>query len=314
MARRSHGSRCWAALALAGAIAAAAPAVAQSAAPDIPFAATADAAIKDPDNPAKIFRVDFARVEAEFPLSRLDLTKITPENLTALSQEQIDQVYARLTAGSIPDGRYLGNLLFARGESLKVRLEEILGGIQGRVAGNSIEFLEGIGRSLWKGKVFDRSQRTLRNMIDDVAPVRPFIDDISSLPTTSVPRDGPLGRVFRSDTVWLLFPAKVHCGQSLLDGRREFVVMDYAYNDEIAGYRASPNSLAGRGGLRIRDEIRMIRPGFYLGRAYANRMFLLNFTLFSPEVADQSLQGFLGGVPLTEECWSGEQARGAAQR
>ena len=79
----------------------------------------------------------------------------------------------------------------------------------------------------------------------------------------------------------LLFPAKIYCGQSLLDARRDSVIVDYSYNDDINGYRKSPDLLAGRGGLRIRDEIRMVRPGLYLGRAYANRAFLLNFTLFN---------------------------------
>ena len=30
----------------------------------------------------------------------------------------------------------------------------------------------------------------------------------------------------------------------------------------------------------MRDEIRMIRPGLYLGRAYLDRGFALNFTLY----------------------------------
>ncbi len=64
---------------------------------------------------------------------------------------------------------------------------------------------------------------------------------------------------------FLLFPAKLYCGQSLLDGRRESVIIDYAFTDELPGYREHPDSLGGRKGLRIRDEIRMVRPGFYLG-------------------------------------------------
>ena len=59
--------------------------------------------------------------------------------------------------------------------------------------------------------------------------------------------------------------------------------------------RSSPDALAGRNGLRIRDEIRMIRPGFYLGRAYANKIFLLNFILYNSEVADAGLEGFTRG-------------------
>ena len=34
---------------------------------------------------------------------------------------------------------------------------------------------------------------------------------------------------------FLLFPAKLYCGQSLLDGRRESVIIDYAFTDELPG-------------------------------------------------------------------------------
>jgi hypothetical protein len=286
----------------------------QVAPPDIPFAPTEDTSLKDPDNPTKVFRLDFARVEHEFPLSRGDLMRITPENLAVLPQEKVDQIYGRVTAGPIPDGRYLGNLFFARGDSLKTRLEEILGGIEGRFAGNNIEFLETLGRALWKGKVFDREQRVLRNMIDDLAPLRSVIDDPATIPITTVPRSGLLGRILPDSKVWLLFPAKLYCGQSLVDARRESVIVDYNYSDDIEGYRASPDSLAGRGGLRIRDEIRMIRPGLYLGRAYANRMLLLDFTLYSPDAAEREGPSFSAGGAVAEDCWPGEQVRGAAVR
>ena len=41
-------------------------------------------------------------------------------------------------------------------------------------------------------------------------------------------------------------------------------------------------------GLMIRDEIRMLRPGFYLGRAYFGTLFGLNFTLYNDDVAQAS--------------------------
>src|SRR5687767_11790385 len=285
---------------------------AQPAPLDIPFAPIEDTSLKDPDNPIKTFRVDFARVEHDFPLSRADLNKITPDILMTLSQEQVDQIYGRLTAGPIPDGLFRGDLFFTRGETLSTRLEEILGGIKGRLAGASIGILEMLGRSLWKGKVFDREQRVLRNMIEDLIIMRPLVGDPSTIRTTTIPRTGFAGRFLPGDRVWLLFPAKVYCGQSLLDARRESVIVDYNYNDEIEGYRASPDSLAGRGGLQIRDEIRMVRPGFYLGRAYANRMFLLNFTLFNPDLAEREAESFAAGGPFAEDCWPGEQVRKVA--
>jgi hypothetical protein len=287
-----------------------------AAAPDIPFAPLIDDSIKDPDNAAKLFHVDMAKVEHDFPLSRADLMKLTPANLRALNQEQIDQIYGRLTAGPIPDGAYLGDLFFSYsrtgGGDLVPRLEEVLGGVGGRLAGKKIELLEKVGRALWKGKMFYRDQQLLRNFIDDFEPLRDIIDDPKTLPTANVPREGWLKWALPETEVWLLFPARLYCGQSLLDGRRESVIIDYAYTDEIEGYRASPDSLAGRNGLRIRDEIRMVRPGFYLGRAYAHGVFLLNFTLYNAAVADAGSERFAGGSPVAEDCWTGEQVRAEA--
>ncbi len=282
--------------------------------PDVPFAPLTDPSIQDPDNPIKVFRVDFAKVEQDFPLSREDLMRLTPGGLLQLNQEEIDQIYGRLTAGPIPDGPYEGDLFFARGgeDELVPRLEEILGGIEGRFAGRKIELLEDVGRSLWKGKMFYRDQRLLRNFIDDFQPLRPLIGDAGALEKAEVPREGWLKGFLPTTDVWLMFPAKLYCGQSLLDARRESIVIDYAYSETLPGFQASPDSLVGRGGLRIRDEIRMIRPGFYLGRAYARNMFLLNFTLYNPEVADASAEAFAAGEAVAEDCWVGEQVRHAA--
>ncbi len=281
--------------------------------PDIPFAPLSDPSIHDPDNPTKVFRVDFARVEHDVPLGRADLMKLTPAGLLALNQEEIDQIYGRLTAGPIPDGPYQGDLFFARGgeDTLVPRLEQILGGLEGRLAGRKVELLEKLGRALWKGKMFYRDERVLRNFIDDFEPLRSLIDEPSALMTAEVPREGWLKWIRPTTNVWLLFPAKLYCGQSLLDSRRESVIIDYAYTDELPGYQASPDGLAGRNAMRIRDEIRMVRPGFYLGRAYAHGIFLLNFTLYNPEVADADAADFAAGAETPEDCWVGEQARSA---
>jgi hypothetical protein len=277
--------------------------------PAIPFAKSTDDSLKDPDNAIRTFHIDFARVEREVPLSRADLAKITPQNVANLPQEQVDQIYGRLTAGPIPDGPYQGDLFFARGDSGESRLGEVLGGVAGRIATAKIAALEAVGRQLWKGKMFYRNELVLRNLIDNLEPLKPLIDDIGTVRTTTIKRQGFLGSIIPGNKVWLLFPAKLYCGQSLVDSRRESVIIDYSYSDEIEGYRASPDSLGGRGGMRIRDEIRMVRPGFYLGRAYANRLFLLNFTLYNPEVADAGAAAFNSGKPIIEDCWPGEQVR-----
>ncbi|MFO1209726.1 MAG: hypothetical protein U1E40_10945 [Amaricoccus sp.] len=279
--------------------------------PDIPFAPLTDPSLHDPDNPTKVFRVDMARVEHDYPLTRAERAALTPANILSLNQEEVDQLYGRLTAGPIPDGPYLGDLFFSRGETLRPRLEEILGGLEGRIAAEKVELAEAAGRALWKGKMFYRDDRVLRNFVEDFHPLRALIDDPDKLQKATVPREGALKYVLPTTDVWLVFPAKLYCGQSLLDGRRESVIIDYAFTDDIPGYQEHPDALAGRNGLKIRDEIRMIRPGFYLGRAYTNRIFLLNFILYNDAVAKAGLEAFARGDKVAEDCWAGEQDRTA---
>jgi hypothetical protein len=252
--------------------------------PDISFA---------PYQDAYGSKVDFARLEHEHPLTRAELARITPRSLHALDQEQVNQLYARLTAGPIPDGPFEGDLFFPRGASGHGRLSEIVGGLKGLGVQLGTITTESLGRALWKGKVFERDQRILRNRIDDLAVLKPVLGDTGEIPRLS----------FDGERTWLLFPAKLYCGQSLLDGRRESIIIDYAFSDDLPGYREIPDFLAGRRGLEIRDEIRMVRPGFYLGRAYANGVFLLNFTLERAALAEQAS----AQAAVTEDCWTGTQ-------
>ncbi len=271
---------------------------AQVAPPDVPFLPYDDSYEAKPD---------FARVEHELPLGPAELMKLTPENLEALSQEQIDQIYARLTAGPIPDGAYNGTFFFGDGGGAQ-RLAERMGGLKGLAVRIKLERLETLGQMLWKGKVFFRDERLLRNMIQDRQLLKLVVDDPDGLPKTDIPGRKLLGLL--QDDAWLLFPAKLYCGQSLLDGRRESIIIDYGYNDEIQGYRERPDFLAGRRGLKIRDEIRMVRPGFYLGRAYMGHVFLLNFTLYNAAVANAGSDRFVHTGEVAEDCWPGTQRLG----
>jgi hypothetical protein len=249
----------------------------------------------------------FAQVDHQYPLAdtieaRAQLARVTPEYLADLDQEQVDQIYARLTAGPIPDGPYEGDLFFAKGGSGKLRAAEIVGGLKGfaiRVKGRKLETL---GKVLWKGKVFYRDEGVLRNRIEDLAILAPVIDDPLKVPKIDVD----------DHDAWLLFPARLYCGQSLLDGRRESIIIDYAFSDDISGYREKPDYLASRRGFQVRDEIRMIRPGFYLGRAYLGRAFALNFTLYNKQVAKAALDDWIQTGKTGEGCWIGNQRMAAA--
>ena len=247
---------------------------------------------------------DFARIEHELPLSVVELAKLTPQNIANFDQEQIDQIYARLTAGPIPDGAFDGGLFFPKNASGDRRLAEIVGGLPGLAVELKAHKLETLGKTLWRGKVFHRQERLLLNRIEDLSLLKPIVDgDLSTVPTIEV--DG--------GKQWLMFPARLYCGQSLLDARRESIIIDYAFTDELPGYREKPDFLAGRNGLQIRDEVRMVRPGFYLGRAYAGKIFLLNFVLYNESIAARDGAAFEKSGVVAEDCWSGTQRRAATQ-
>ena len=228
-------------------------------------------------------KMDLAQVDYKYPIAAAELAKITPDYLAKLDQEQLDQLYARLTAGPIPDGPFDGRILLPRGESGKFRLSEIVGGFTGTALHLKGLVIEEVGETLWRGKVFFRDERVLRNRIED----------LSLLKKAGLVEGEPKKMSYGGKETWLLFPAKLYCGQSLLDARRESVIIDYFFSDEIAGYQEKPDYLAGRRGLRVRDEIRMIRPGFYLGRAYLDRGFALNFTLHDRTTDDKAREDFV---------------------
>ncbi len=261
--------------------------------PDIPFAPYGESYASKPD---------FAQVEYEFPLALSELTKVTPKYLAGLNQEELDQLYARLSSGPIPEGAFDGEIVFPRGSSGKLRAAEVVGGLKGLGVNFKGKMLETAGEALWKGKVFYRDEKVLLNRIEDLALLRTVIGS-GDIPKIDV--DGK--------DAWLLFPAKLYCGQSLIDSRRESIIIDYAFTDEIKGYREKPDFLAGRRGLKVRDEIRMLRPGLYLGRAYMDHAFILNFVLHSKTLDEAGRAEFEIGQ-VKDDCWSGTQKRVLAQR
>lgn len=240
---------------------------------------------------------DLAQVDYRYPIAPAELAKITPDYLATLEQEQLDQLYARLTAGPIPDGAFDGRILLPRGSSGKFRLSEIVGGLAGTALHLKGLVVEEIGETLWRGKVFFREERVLRNRIEDLALLK----------KAGLIVGEPKKMSYGGKQTWLLFPAKLYCGQSLLDARRESIIIDYLFTDEIPGYQENPDYLAGRRGLKVRDEIRMIRPGFYLGRAYLDRGFALNFTLYDKASDDQARDNFARTGTVQHDCWPGTQ-------
>jgi hypothetical protein len=233
------------------------------AAPEIPFGPLGSEAL------------EFDALEQQFPLSVEHCQALTQENIEAFSQPQIDQIYARIPAGPIPDGAYHGRFFFAEGGNFR-RMADVIGGLRGSLVDLELDKLNKLGELLWQGKRFYPEKQVLRNIIDKES----LVATLFGVGLDEMRREEIFGK-----RVALLFPARLYTGDSLFDKRRPSVIIDYAGNDQIEGYIDKIDRAVGSEGLEIRDEIRMVRPGFYLGRAYFGTLFGLNFTLYNGDVA-----------------------------
>ena len=229
---------------------------------------------------------DLAHVDFSVPIPPTVLRELKTDDLLKMNQEQLDQLYARLHSGPVPSGVYDGKIVLANDGGLK-RLAALA--VEMKLQGG-VDFGTKVLDFFVAGKNFYKRQGIVRNRIEHARwlsfPIAPFGVRWDEVPMSTI----------GNSTAHELFPAKYYCGQSLLDSRRESIVIDYAYNDDIAGYQPKLDYLMNRSGALIRDEMRMIRPGFYLARMYANRVFLMNYVLHSDgaEIANHS----------DDACWS----------
>lgn len=227
--------------------------------------------------------VDLATLRSKYALTDFERRMLSQESFRKFSQDQVDQIYLRLSSGPIPDGPFRGDLFFPRDRDGHARIRELADPALPLTASVATMRAEDLGRVFWKGKAFFRSQGILRNRIEDLLILRTIIKDSDKIPKLT----------FDGETTWLLFPAELSCGTSRLDPTRRSTVIDYAKGPKIEGYREIPDKLAGPEGLNIFDEVRVVRPGLYLGRAYFGQRFALNFTLLDPTIAPDA--------PLTPE-------------
>ncbi len=275
-------------------------------------------------------KVDFARLEAECPLTREQLMALDPataaQQIKLMNQEELDQLYARITPGPVPNGPFNGLIAIPKDSSFKrlqAALDHAMDNLRadgtipanGPLKGMSQKQIETtLGEALWKGKIFYRDEMILRNRITFGDELRVLMMGLFG-PLAGTGAYGALKALGKDEVK--IFPAKLFCGQSLADSRREAIIIDYAYNDyagreggkpkPINGYINWLDHLVGRKGLAVRDEIRMVRPGLYLGRAYMNGVFVLNFVLYQDK--DQLKEP----DNVTESCWPGEQANYAVK-
>jgi hypothetical protein len=136
------------------------------------------------------------------------------QQLLAMTQSQLDELFTNSPAGDIPNGEADGTAIIA----------------PGTIFTKEIALL--INLFAWQGKVFDAEHGFLRNRI------LPF----------------GLHAII----------ARVYKASSWLDGK-ECIVLDYSETSLVAE--------------RIRDEIRLIAPKFYLGKVYWGKARLIDFSL-----------------------------------
>ena len=260
---------------------------------------------------------DPAWLEKNFPLTNTERQNITAQDLDQMTQEEVDQIYVRSRAGRIVPDSYAGTVMIKDG-LLKDGKNTLFK--NSRMAAIAERFCRSFGKTdlveclselAWKGKriypVDSNGQYQLRNAISIIASeslkyaLMPFTQAAS--PKNWLLRTTEL---FNGSLKYMLFPAKVYCGQSLLDSRRESIIIDYAWGDEFTPFIRGIDDLAGRGYMDIRDEVRAVRPGLYLGRAYTNKIFLLNFTLTS---ATQIASAGQNTASVDGQCFSGTTTR-----
>src|SRR5262249_57874336 len=137
----------------------------------------------------------------DYTLTDAERLALTTEAMRHFTQAQVEEIYERLSAGIIPDGPFRGDLFFPRDADGHAHLRDVTGPVPPALAHLSTLRAERLGRMLWKGKVFYRSQGILRNRIEDLAILKPVIKDTSTIQRLT----------FDGQTTWLLFPAKVSC-------------------------------------------------------------------------------------------------------
>jgi hypothetical protein len=139
---------------------------------------------------------------------------VTLNDLTAMSQAELDDLFRRSPVSDIPDGDADGTVIALPSTELEQPI---------------LWFARWLA---WRGKVFDRPRGQLVNKV------------------------GPFGKH--------LFKAWVYIAPSWFDGQPA-VILDYSKASLLAH--------------RVRDEIREVSPGLYLGIVFYGHAKTINFVL-----------------------------------
>jgi hypothetical protein len=139
---------------------------------------------------------------------------VTLNDLTTMTQAELDDLFRRSPMGEIPDGDAVGTAILAPGTEIE---------------GPILWYARWLA---WQGKVFDRARGTLLNKV------------------------GPLGLH--------LIRASVYIAPSWFDNQPA-IILDYSKTSWVAH--------------KVRDEIREVSPGTYLGIVFYGQDKTINFVL-----------------------------------
>jgi hypothetical protein len=142
------------------------------------------------------------------------MATVTLNDLTTMTQAELDELFRNSPMGEIPDGDALGTAIVAPGTELE---------------GPILWFARWLA---WQGKVVYRAQGYLLNKV------------------------GPLG--------FHLIKAKVYVAPSWFD-QKPAIILDYSKTSLVAH--------------KVRDEIREVSPGTYLGIVFYGTQKTINFVL-----------------------------------
>ena len=138
----------------------------------------------------------------------------TADQLLAMSQKELDDLFSGSPAGSIPNGEAHGTAIIGAGTKFSPEIAAL------------------INVFTWQGKTFDAEHGTLTNRI------------------LAFGLNAIVAQVYKTD--------------SWFDGK-ECIVLDYSKTSLLAKH--------------IRDEIRQIGPGIYLGIVYWDKKRTIHFAL-----------------------------------
>jgi hypothetical protein len=221
------------------------------------------------------FKADFSQIEKLAPLNRTQIEKIQPTDLKNLTNEDFNQLYARLSSGPMFSGDYSVSIL-QKSPLFQLVKKKILKGVhlQGMpplpaLCGASAE--DCLVELLWKGKRF--LQKNNFGQIESLTLI-----NLPLLPAVT------------------LFPMNTYCGISQVDTRRESIISDASFADDFPGYVAARDEIVTRKHLSITEEYRLLRPGLYLGKVYSNRVFLFNIALEQKTPTTESINACFDGT------------------